>query len=79
MVRVSLWGLRVFQVGGNSNNGANGGPFYWNANNAASNTNSYIGRRLDFIQFAFTILASWQKMKRPNTVLVGVTEGSTVR
>jgi len=41
-------GLRVPLVGSNANNEANAGPFYWNANNAASNTNANIGGQLCF-------------------------------
>lgn len=33
-------------VGGNVNNGANAGLFYWNLNNASSNSNWNIGARL---------------------------------
>ena len=32
-------------VGGNANNGANDGPFYWNWNNTASNSNWNYGGR----------------------------------
>ena len=38
-------GFVVLLVGGNSNNGANSGPFYANSNNAWSNANSNIGAR----------------------------------
>lgn len=37
--------FEVLLVGGNSNNGANSGPFYANSNNAWSNANSNIGAR----------------------------------
>ena len=33
-------------VGGNMNNGTNDGLWYWNCNNASSNTNWNIGARL---------------------------------
>ena len=33
-------------VGGNFNNGANDGLFYWNLNNGSSNSNINIGARL---------------------------------
>ena len=39
-------GWRVLFVGGNWNNGGNAGLFYFNANNASSNTNSNVGARL---------------------------------
>ncbi len=39
-------GLRVFLVGGSAYYGANAGPFYWNAKDAASNTFANIGGRL---------------------------------
>lgn len=39
-----------FFFGGNSNNGANSGPFYVNSNNAFSNSNANIGSRLTIIQ-----------------------------
>jgi len=56
--------LQVLLVGGNSNNGTNAGPFYWNANNTASDTNTNIGRRLCFrIVLVPGVLASWQKRK----------------
>lgn len=58
-----LVGLQVLLVGGNANNGTNAGPFYWNANNAASNTNANISGQLCFIfVLAQKILASWQKI-----------------
>lgn len=34
--------------GGNLNNGANAGPFYWNCNNSAANANWNIGCRPTF-------------------------------
>lgn len=43
----------VSQAGGNLNNGINAGPFYWNLNNAASNTNWNIGARLLFRSMQF--------------------------
>ena len=50
-------------MGSNANNGTNAGPFYWNANNAASNTNANISGQLCFIfVLAQKILASWQKI-----------------
>ena len=39
-------GWRVLHVGGNWNNGGNAGPFYFNANNSSSDTNSNVGARL---------------------------------
>ena len=41
-------GWRVLLVGGNWNNGGNAGLFYFNANNASSNSNSNVGARLLF-------------------------------
>ena len=38
--------LRVARVGGNPNNGANCGLFYWNLNNASSNSNWNCGARV---------------------------------
>ena len=36
----------VLNVGGNWNNGLNGGLWYWNGNNDAGNSNSNIGGRI---------------------------------
>ena len=38
--------FRVAHVGGNFNNGAKDGLFYWNFNNSSSNSNWNIGARL---------------------------------
>ena len=38
--------LRVAHVGGNSNNGANDGLWYWNLNNSSSNANWNCGARV---------------------------------
>ena len=43
---------RVARVGGNSNNGANDGLWYWNLNNASSNANWNCGARV----FIFEII-----------------------
>jgi len=39
-------GARVLALGGNWNNGANDGPFYFNANNSSGNANVNYGGRL---------------------------------
>ena len=43
-----FWGGRckLAQFGGNWNNGANAGLFFWNLNNTSSNANVTIGGRL---------------------------------
>lgn len=38
--------LRYAYLGGNWNNGANAGSFYWNWNNGVGNRNRNIGSRL---------------------------------
>ena len=43
---LSLLILRVAHVGGNFNNGANDGLWYWNLNNGSSNANWNIGARV---------------------------------
>ena len=43
--RLGLGDTRAAHVGGNLNNGSNDGPWNWNLNNAASNTNWNIGAR----------------------------------
>lgn len=45
-------GWRVLHVGGNWNNGGNAGLFYFNANNASSDTNSNVGARLLVFSFS---------------------------
>ena len=64
--------LRVLLVGGNSTNGTNAGPFYWNANNTASNSNTNIGRRLCFIGLVSRMsLPLGKKVSWPMIMLVG--------
>ncbi len=41
-------------AGGNSDNGANAGPFYLNSNNAASNADVNIGASLENIYLLFS-------------------------
>jgi len=43
---LSLSVSRVAHVGGNFNNGANDGLWYWNLNNTSSNANWNIGARV---------------------------------
>lgn len=38
--------VRVLHFGGNANNEANAGAFYWNSNNDSSNSNRNIGSQL---------------------------------
>ena len=71
---VALWGERgcprgypqthVTHVGGNWNNGVNGGPLTWNLNNGTSESNRNIGDHLFcmFLFFVLAHLASWQNI-----------------
>nr|DAP18690.1 MAG TPA: hypothetical protein [Caudoviricetes sp.] len=52
---------RVARVGGNSNNGANDGLWYWNLNNASSNANWNCGARVfifEIIIYMYTSFSS---------------------
>jgi len=55
--------VRVAIAGGNANNGANDGPWYWNLNNDSSNANQNIGAHLKFCnkikRMTQNILTSW--------------------
>lgn len=48
-------------VGGNYNDNANYGLFYFNANNDASNTNANLGSRVLFIKRNINRLRRWDR------------------
>lgn len=50
---------RALRVGGNVNNGANCGAWYWNANNAASNGNWNLCGRLLYCIVYLKIIAPY--------------------
>lgn len=54
----------VLIAGGNANNGANDGPFYWNWNNTASNSNWNYGARPPLLMLRNT------KYQRPQDCLM---------
>jgi hypothetical protein len=56
--------LRVGLVGGNANNGVNGGSRYLNANNAPGNANTNVSSRLNlaFTPIKFIRPATWQNI-----------------
>ena len=59
--------LRVAHVGGNLNNGANCGLWYWNLNNDTSNANWNCGARVFIFEIIIYILhiefrATWQRL-----------------
>lgn len=49
-------------MGGNANNGANAGTFYWNVNNDPSNRNRNIGTRMSLKLKYLCNLTSWSNM-----------------
>lgn len=84
---VFVWGFHVHRglwlwfviVGGNWNNGGNVGFFYWNCNNASSNSNGNIGSRilydcarfLVFFEYPYVILLARAKIEQKQNGLVG--------
>ena len=51
--------LRVARVGGNSNNGANCGLWYWNLNNTSSNANWNCGARVFIFEIIIILYTSF--------------------
>lgn len=57
--------LRALLFSSNWNNAGNAGTFNFNANNAASNSNTNIGRQIvNFVNYVFTSIypAPWQNI-----------------
>lgn len=61
--------LRVGLVGGNANNGVNGGPRYLNANNAPGNANTNVSSRLNLAHAPLRLAcpATWQNRSVTNS------------
>ena len=63
--------LRVMITGGNANNEANTGFFYFNGNNASSNANQNIGTRLNFYNNIHKVASPLGEIYVAIKVLVG--------
>ncbi len=70
---------QVLAVGGNSNNSANAGAWYWNSNNGSVNRNTNIGSQLSYLKkiCMLSFRASWQNIAK-SKCLVGVPKNTEV-